>query len=161
MSTERNPFENLEQQFEHMQRQFEKMIDMWDGEQFGVPQTGATTRRMGVDLADRGDEYVLTADVPGFERYDINLRFADDTLYITAEYERADREEADEAEETRYLKSERERRTMKRSIRLPESVDEEAVKATYQNGVLTVTLPKAEQTDVDGTQIAIDEREST
>jgi len=124
-------------------------------------KTGATTRRMGVDLADRGDEYVLTADVPGFERDDIDFRFADDTLYITAEYERADREEADEAEETRYLKSERERRTMKRSIRLPESVDEEAVKATYQNGVLTVTLPKAEQTDVDGTQIAIDEREST
>jgi len=116
------------------------MIDMWDGEQFGVPQTGPTTRRMGVDLADRGDEIVLDGRRAGFERSDIDLRFADDEVIHHRRVRRADREEADEAEETRYLKSERERRTMKDPFDYRNRWTKIAVRATYQKGVLTVTL---------------------
>ena len=78
MSMERNPFKNLEKQFEQIQRQFEEAMRMWNGEQFEMPRiTSMSEMRMGIDLADRGDEFVLTADVPGFEKDDIELRLAD------------------------------------------------------------------------------------
>lgn len=153
---ERNPFRSLERQFENLQRQFEEMVDMWDGEQFNVPQTGIETSQIDVDLADRGDEIVVSADLPGFESDDIDLRLSDDTLHITAEHERAEREE-----DEHYLKSERTRRSMRRSIRLPEPVDEDAVEATCENGVLTVTLPKAEPTALEGTKIDVQTQGST
>ncbi|MFD1562644.1 Hsp20/alpha crystallin family protein [Haloarchaeobius amylolyticus] len=155
MSMDRNPLRNLERQFEQLRQQFEEMVNRWDGEQFDVPQSGIATGGIGVDLADRGDKFILTADVPGFESEDIDLRLSDETLHITAEHEQAEREEGDE----RYIKSERTRR-MHRSIRLPEPVDEDAVEAKYENGVLTITLPKTEPGELDGETIEIRTEES-
>ncbi|TYL36482.1 hypothetical protein CV102_21905 [Natronococcus pandeyae] len=106
---------------------------------------------MGIDLADHGAEFDLTADVPGFERDDIDLRLADTTVHITAEHGEAETEEREEFS----IKSERERRSLSRSVRLPESVDADAVEATYKNGVLTVMLPKIEPSEVDGQMIDI------
>lgn len=150
MTTDGNPFRSLERQFERMQRQFEEALEMWDVDRFGPATTDTTT--MGIDLADHGDEFVLTADVPGFEKDDIELRLSDDTMHVTAEREHEETEERDEF----YIRSERERRSLSRSVRLPEPVDEDAVEATYQNGVLTVTLPKREPSDVEGQTIDIE-----
>ena len=151
MSMDNNPFRSLERQFEQLQRQFEDTLKMWGGEQFGIPKADITLSRMGVDLADRGDEFVLTADVPGFESEEIDLRLSEQTVHITAERDREEREESDEL----YLRSERDRQTLRRSVRLPEPVDAETAEATYRNGVLTVVLPKAEPTDVNGTKIDV------
>ena len=108
---------------------------------------------MGVDLVDHGDEFVVTVDVPGFDAEDIDLQLSDDTLHVAAKRERTERE-ADEAEEV-YIRNERARRTVRRSIRFPEPVEEDEVEATYRNGVLTVTLPKMEPTDLEGKSIDI------
>jgi len=93
---------------------------------------------LAVDVEDAGDSFVVTADLPGFEKEDIDLTLRDDALAIEAEHE----EEAG-GEEERYVRRERSKRSMKRSVSLPESVDEEGVSASFKNGVLTVTLPKA------------------
>jgi len=69
---ERNPFRSLERQFENLQRQFEAMGDVWDGEQFDVPKTGIATSRLDVDIADRGDEFVVSADLPGLSKATIS-----------------------------------------------------------------------------------------
>ncbi|WP_255291591.1 Hsp20/alpha crystallin family protein [Natrinema sp. CBA1119] len=134
-----------------MQRQLEDVLDAWDGDRYG-PTTEIATAGMGIDLADRGDEFVLTADVPGFETDDIDLRLADDTLHITAERTKESTEEENES----YIRNERTRRSMSRAVQLPESVDEEAVEASYRNGVLTVTLPKTEPTEPEETSIDIE-----
>lgn len=152
MSTDPNPFRALEEQFERMRRQFEEMVDRWNGEQFDVSPVTISTTEMGIDLADREEEYVLTADVPGFDREDIDVRLVDDTVHITAEREREEREETAE----HYLRSERTHRTMQRSIRLPGSVVEDEVEATCKNGVLTITLPKAEPIEPEGRKIDIE-----
>ena len=123
---------------------------MWDPDEFGTTESGMGT--IGVDLADRGDEFVLTAGVPGFERDDIDLRLSDNTVHVDAERERDETEERDEF----YDGSERERRSMSRSVRLPEPVDGDAVEASHRNGVLTVTLPKEEPTAVDGRSIEVE-----
>lgn len=125
----RNPFEDLETLFDRLSNQFEETVT---GEG-GLPVPGT----VGVDVADTGEEFVVTADLPGYDTDDVDLRLVDDALLLEA---RRDGEET--YEEGTYIRRERTQRTVDRRVRLPEPVDEENVEATYNNGVLTVTLPK-------------------
>lgn len=146
MSMRGNPFEELERMFERMSRQFEEAARSWEGQ---LPRlAGAGWGTMGIDLADHGDEFVVTADVPGFEKDEIDLELRDDTLHVHAEHAEEHEETAggEEAEGT-YIRSERSHRRMSDSIRLPEPVDADAVSATCKNGVLTVHLPKREPSE--------------
>lgn len=131
-----NPFEEIEEMLERMGREF-------DGDPLGV------ARSTPVDVADRGDAFVVTADLPGFETEDVEVTLADSTLRIDAE-----RSTSAETEDAEYVRRERRRESVSRSVRLPEAVDEEGVEATYTNGVLTVTLEK--QSADGGTQIDIE-----
>ncbi|MFC7167316.1 Hsp20/alpha crystallin family protein [Halospeciosus flavus] len=136
----RSPFDEFEQLFERLNREF--------GEELG--RGGG---RIAVDVEETDDSYVVTADLPGFEKEDVDVELHDETLHISAERE-AEREEevepgaseeaAEEEEETqRYLVRERHAGAVSRAITLPETVDEEGVTATFENGVLRVELPKA------------------
>lgn len=151
MTRENTPLNILERQFEHLQHQLEEMMDMWDGDQLDRPRTGFGRARIGVDLVDRGEEFVLHADIPGYEREEIDVRVADDTLHISASHE----DDHVEADEGHYIKSERRHKSMSRKVRLPEPVDESDVEGMYHNGVLTVTLPKREPSESDSKQIEI------
>lgn len=126
---------------------FEQMNDQFG--QFGEMSVPAT-QSLSVDLADHEDSFEVTADLPGYEREDIDLSVADRTLRISAE-----RDESTEEGDGNYLRRERRRQSVSRSLSLPEEVAEEEASATYTNGVLTVTLPKA-ATDEDSRSIDID-----
>ncbi|PSQ09948.1 heat-shock protein Hsp20 [Halobacteriales archaeon QS_7_68_65] len=136
----RNPFEEIEQMFERMNQQLGQLNEM--------PVPG--TQQLSVDLADREDAFEVTADLPGYDREDIDLSVADRTLRISAEHD-----DSTEAGDGNYLRRERRRRSVSRSLSLPEDVAEEEASATYTNGVLTVTLPKATDLD-DSRSIDID-----
>jgi HSP20 family protein len=134
MSTSGNPFDELERLFERMSRQFDEATGMWNAETpFGRMES------MSIDLVEADGEFVVTADLPGFERDDVDIQVTDHTLRIEAEHE-----EATEEREADYLRRERRHESMHRSIRLPDDVDKEAVEARMKNGVLTVTLPRLE-----------------
>lgn len=90
-----------------------------------------------VDLSEHDDELVVVADLPGFDREEIDLSLDGDRLVIAASHEAT----ADEDEE-QYIRRERRSTTVRRRIDLPVAVDAEGASATYTNGVLTVTLPK-------------------
>lgn len=104
----------------------------------GMGGTGTSMAEpMAVDVAERDDEFVVTAETPGFDREDLELTLSDQSLRITANRE----ESTDENDET-YIRRERSRRSMSRTVPLPEEVDESGASAEFNNGVLTVTLPK-------------------
>lgn len=134
MARNTNPFSELERFFERMSDQFERSADDWE-----VGWNALPGQSMAVDVADHDDEYVLEADLPGFEKDDIDVRITDHTLHIEAE-----REEAAETESDEYVRRERSHRATSRSITLPGEVDADGVSATYDAGVLRVTVPKAE-----------------
>lgn len=141
MSQRSNPFEEIERFFNRMSRQFDEASSRWESERpFG--QWSSAFESMSIDLVDHDDEFVVTVDLPGFERDDVDLRVTDSTLAIEAERE----EEIEEGEE-HYLRRERRRESAERKIQLPEEVDAEAVTAEMQNGVLTITLPKLESAE--------------
>jgi HSP20 family protein len=148
MSIRRNPFRELERMFEQMSRQFEEASGQWEDRPFDFGFTSGES--MSVDVADRGETFEVTADLPGFSKDDISVSVRETRLTIAAESET----EAEESDED-YLRRERSRRSMSRSVTLPDPVDESAVAATYRNGVLTVTLPKREATDT-GTHIEVE-----
>jgi HSP20 family protein len=104
-----------------------------------------------VDMQDHGDEYTVVADLPGYAVDDIDLTFADGDLRIDASRE----EESEETDEDAGTYVHRERsESASRTVRIPDPVVEDEITASYNNGTLTVTLPKATDA-VDGHSIDI------
>jgi HSP20 family protein len=141
MSTRSNPFEELERLLNAMSRQFDDASRMWESEG-PLSRWSSDAGSMAIDLVDREDEFVVTVDLPGFERDDVDIRVTDHTLRIEAEHEEVLNEEQE-----RFIRHERHHESTERSVRLPGEVDKEAVAARMKNGVLTVTLPKIEVED--------------
>lgn len=139
MSSRSNPFREIERLFETMGRQFGDATHVFEEGPLG---RFAELEAMAVDLTERDDAFVLTVDLPGFKRDEIEVTITDHTVRIEA-----DHDEESAAEDEEYLRRERRHRSASRSVRLPDAVDRDAVKATMKNGVLTVTLPKEEAED--------------
>ena len=102
-----------------------------------------------VDVVDGGEEVVVMADLPGFEKDEISVQGDDHRLRIYAEH--AEEEEEDEKE---YYRHERKHRSVSRTITLPVEVKVDESTASYSNGVLSVRLPKVEMAE--GEEIDID-----
>jgi HSP20 family protein len=102
-----------------------------------------------IDLYRDKNSFVVRAELPGFRKEDLNVEVADGILTVTG-HQKSGEPAAKEEEE---MTATQERR-VSRSIPLPEQVQLENIQAQYQNGVLTVTLPKQEE--VKPRQIAID-----
>ena len=104
-------------------------------------QTGSTRspRFMPMDLYKVDDHYVLTADLPGVDPGSIDVNVDHGTLTLTA------RRSARSDEGLHWLANERFAGTYRRQLSLGEGVDTAGIAATYENGVLTVTIPLAER----------------
>ena len=94
------------------------------------------------DVTDEGDHYLLEADLPGFDKKDIHLDISGDLLTIQAE-RHSKVEEKDKKD--RVIRVERSYGSYSRQFDLS-SVNTEQIKAKYDNGVLTLTLPKKQDT---------------
>jgi HSP20 family protein len=92
------------------------------------------------DLVETEGEFVLRADLPGLSESDVNIELEDSVLTISGE-RKAEHEENGEG----YYRVERSYGSFRRSLTLPDGVDPEAVKATFERGVLEVHVPKPEQ----------------
>ena len=90
------------------------------------------------DIRDEGDHFLLEADMPGFDKKDIHLDVTGDTLTIHAE-RKAEQEEKDD--KNNYVRCERSFGSYSRQFDLS-SVDADHMKATYDNGVLKLEMPK-------------------
>lgn len=92
-----------------------------------------------VDLYEDKDSLVVTAELPGVKREEIDVSLRDGTLTISGE-----RKHAEKHGEGETYRSERFYGRFQRTIQLPTPVEGDKVKASYKDGVLTVTLPKTE-----------------
>jgi HSP20 family protein len=92
-------------------------------------------RSLSINIREEDDAYVLSALVPGLKAEDLNIQVLDDVLRIEGEYK---------AEESNYLVRELPTGSFARTLRLPSSIDADKVEAKIEDGILTLTLPKAE-----------------
>ncbi len=95
---------------------------------------------LAVDVVENKDDFVVKASVPGINPDDIDISYADDTLTIKGEIK-----SDNEVKENQYHLRERRYGSFARSIALPTKIKGDAIEASYQNGVLTMRLPKAEE----------------
>lgn len=114
----------------------------------GLPATGRQSAGVGqfinasMNVSETENEIRITAELPGVTEQDIDISLDDDVLTIRGEKKF---EQRNENEKENFHVVERSYGAFQRSLRLPFPVDPEQVKASFENGVLTVTLPKTAQ----------------
>ena len=104
-----------------------------------------------VDLVDTKDALQVKVELPGVKKEDVEITLKDDLLTIKGEK----KEEKEEKSENRYY-VERSYGSFSRSLTLPSSVQTDQVKASFTNGVLEITLPKAEEEKAREVQVKVD-----
>ena len=94
-----------------------------------------------VDVVERAKEFVVTADLPGVKKEDIQITLQDSVLSISAE----SKKQSEEKQGERVIRRERRYGKYLRTMQLGQDIDESNVKASFNNGVLELTLPKKEE----------------
>ena len=93
-----------------------------------------------LDVHETGDEIVVTAALPGLKPEDVDITITGQTLSIRGEFKADEKVERDQ-----YLYRERRYGSFHRQLQLPVRVQGDAAAATFENGVLTLTIPKSEE----------------
>jgi len=128
----RSPFGELER----MRQQMDRLMGAFAGE-------GAQARTAGVfplvNLTESEDSYFVRAELPGIQADALKIQAERNTISLQGE-----RKIATESDNVKYHRREREAGTFSRVIGLPGEVDPDKVEAGLDNGVLTITIPKAE-----------------
>ncbi len=137
--TRYEPWSVLNQLQRELERSFESLrSDLVRGE--GEAPAAAAEWAPAVDIKEEDNQYVVHADLPGVKPEDIEVTLESGVLTIKGHRETEAKEEKEG-----YKRVERIYGTFFRRFSLPETVDEENIAAKYENGVLTITIPKKAQ----------------
>jgi HSP20 family protein len=105
------------------------------------PLSRAAGLTVAVDMHETDDELVLTADLPGLKPEDVDIGITENTLTMRGEFR-----SEDEGERGNVHFQERRYGSFQRSLALPAPIDADAAEAEFKDGVLTIMLPKTEET---------------
>jgi HSP20 family protein len=131
-----NPFRELRA----MQEQMNRLLDLaWNKETGEELKEGIW--QPPVDIYEDENSVVIKAELPGIDQNDIEVKIEDSTLTL-----RGERKHDQTVHKENFHRIERYYGSFQRSFSLPHTVDQEKVKATCEKGILTITLPKKEET---------------
>lgn len=149
--------------FESLRREVDRLFEDFDGGLWRSPfrrslldvapfwRSEATWSPVpAVDIAETEKGYEITAELPGMDEKNIDVKFADGVLSIKGETQ----EEKEEKKKDYYL-SERRFGSFQRAFQVPNGVDTGKIEATFSKGVLTVTLPKSAEAQKAEKKIAV------
>jgi len=132
--------------FESLRREIDRLFDDFHPFDLRLPSSRSFFGRglhavapvaPSMDLVEKANEYEITAELPGIDEKNVEIKLANNVLTIKGEK----KEEREEKEKDYYL-SERRYGSFQRSFRLPEGVDADKSDASFTKGVLSVRLPK-------------------
>jgi HSP20 family protein len=132
MLTRWDPF----QEMLNLRRTVDRLFDNVNPDREWQPATWG----LALDVEESKDDFTVKASVPGINPDDLDISYTDDTLTIKGEIK-----SDNEVKENQYHLRERRYGSFARSITLPTKVKGDAIEASYQNGVITLRLPKAEE----------------
>ncbi|MGA7328465.1 MAG: Hsp20/alpha crystallin family protein [Rhodomicrobium sp.] len=129
----------IDRVFEEFDRSFWGMPTRWR-----APETSFFRRALSssawspsVDIGEKDGMFEVTADLPGLDEKNIDVKLSDGILTV-----KGTREESKEEKKKGYYVSERQFGSFERTFQVPESVDADKIDAHFKNGVLTISLPK-------------------
>jgi len=123
-----------------MQREINRMFDSFFRGSGNEEALQMPSWDPAVDVAEDESGYVVKVELPGVNRSDVKIVVQDRQLTI-----RGEKKQEKEARETNYHRVERSYGSFQRTFTLPSGVKSDKIEAAYSDGVLTVTLPKAEE----------------
>ncbi len=129
---------------------FRSMRD-WENEFFGGK---APVGNCKTDIRDTGDSYVLEAEMAGFQKDEIHLDVQGDTLTISAEHKEKTPEEKENDEKSTSLRRERTFCSYQQKLDIS-NIDADQMEASYENGVLTLKMPKKQPAVPEVRQITV------
>ena len=136
-------FDRMMERFQHEFEDFWEMpprLRRWMRMRAGFPMMPFGEMAMpNVDLEDRGKDFCVTVDLPGFRKEDVDIEVGEDSVLVHAK-----RTQAEEEKNKNYIRRERAEQTYHRRIQLPERVVADNAKASLNNGILEIILPKKE-----------------
>lgn len=117
-------------------RRFSDVMDEFFNE---AVHNGKSSFTPGIDISETDDQFLITAEIPGVDKDDINIKLENRRLTISGE-----RSFKDEEEGKTYHRVETKFGSFRRSFQLPENIDEDSIDASYKNGLLEVSVAKVE-----------------
>ena len=136
-----HPLENLRREIDRLFTDFGR--DLWPSRQsiFGLEPFGRYMAAWGaspaVDIVEKKDAYEITAELPGMDEKNVEVKLVNGSLTIKGE-----RHDEKEEKKKDYYLQERQFGSFERRFTLPDGVDAAKIEASFTKGVLTVTLPK-------------------
>jgi HSP20 family protein len=123
-----------------LQREVDSLFDRFFDRRGEDTDSPSAVWSPSTDLVETDDDFRLHLDVPGMTKDDITINLQNRTLTVSGE---RSSERTDESEE--FVRVERAFGTFHRTFTLPDTVDADHIEATYDNGVLTISVPKTEE----------------
>lgn len=131
---------NPQQDIRSLQQQMSRIFEPFFGRALDDESLMSGTWAPPVDVVEENDAIVVSAELPGMKKDDIDIQFENGILTL-----RGERQLAKESTEKTYHRVERVYGNFVRSFTLPRSVDAEKINATYHDGVLEIRVPKREE----------------
>jgi len=133
-----SPVNDLTGEFLNMQKDIDRMFDRF---RMNVPDdNGNYGLTPSVDIIENDEDFTVHVELPGVDKKDVKITVADGILTLKGEKKYTYEDKTD-----RFQRVERTFGSFERSFTLPTTVKSEEIAASYSNGVLTISLPKAEQ----------------
>ena len=123
------------------------MDDLFDMPQRTYAKSYSANGLMKTDIKESEEGFTVEMDLPGFCREDISAELKDGYLTVSAE-KGLDKDEEDK--KGKYIRKERYAGALSRTFYLGEEIQEEEIKAKFENGILSVSIPKEEEKKVEG-----------
>ena len=133
--SESSPIDDLRSEMDHL---FDEMVPFsWVREKRG---DGYDLWSPNTDMIETDERYVIHLDLPGIPKEEISISFEDNRLTVSGE-----RRQEEKQQKENYMRRERYYGGFVRSFTFPNTVEENGIKARFKDGVLTITLRKAEK----------------
>lgn len=150
--------------FENLRREVDRLFDEFDGGfwrspfrsslfnvmPFGRGDNGGFAATPAVDVSETDKAYEITAELPGLDDKNVEVKLANGVLTI-----RGEKQDEKEEKKKDYYMRERSFGAFERSFQVPDGVDSDKIEASFKNGVLSVTLPKSPEAQKAEKKIAV------
>ena len=120
------------------------------------PEQPKRTANVRTDIEETEKGYTFTVELPGFDKSEVKIELKDNYLTVKAEHAPKTEENAEGAEKKRYIRRERYNGVRQRSYFVGEDINAEGIKAGFNNGILTIDIPKKEPKEEAKVTISID-----
>jgi HSP20 family protein len=150
---EDRPFGGFREEMESLHRSIDRLFENAIGDGFGPSLLSESWQRGVVPRMDATEDdkaFRITVELPGMEEKDVAVSLSERVLTI-----RGEKKEEKEKKEKNYHRQERAYGSFQRVLQLPSDVDAEKITASFKNGVLTIDLPKTQESQAKVKQIPV------